>query len=167
MVGEMSPKRVAIYPGSFDPITYGHIDIIRRASILFDEVIVAVARNISKAPLFGEVERVEMVQEAVKDIPTVQVDSFDELLVTYAQRTGACAVIRGLRAVSDFEFELQMALVNRKLNENVITVFLMPHEKYSYLNSSIVKELARFNGEISCFVPPHVKEKLFLKLREK
>lgn len=161
----MNSKKVAIYPGSFDPITYGHIDIIKRASVIFDEVLVAVARNINKTPLFNESERVEMVQKAVEDLPTVHVDSFDELLVTYAKRVGAQAVIRGLRAVSDFEFELQMALVNRKLDENLITVFLMPHEKYSYLNSTIVKELAKFRGQISSFVPPHVEEQLLLKLR--
>ncbi len=160
-------KKIAIYPGSFDPITYGHIDIIKRASILFDEVIVAVARNIGKAPLFSEAERVEMITEAIQDLPTVRVDSFQGLLVDYARSVQAQAVIRGLRAVSDFEYEFQMALVNRKLDEHMITVFLMPHEKYSYLNSSIVKELARFNGEVNSFVPPHVKEKLAQKMREK
>jgi len=160
-------NKIAIYPGSFDPITYGHIDIIKRASQLFDQVIVAVARNFSKTPLFDEEERREMVREAVKEMPSVAVDSFQGLLVDYAREKKAQAVIRGLRAVSDFEFELQMALVNRKLDENLITVFLMPHEKYSYLNSSIVKELVKFNGEVSSFVPPHVQEKLLLKMREK
>jgi pantetheine-phosphate adenylyltransferase len=160
-------KKVAIYPGSFDPITYGHIDIIKRASILFDEVIVAVARNLGKAPLFSEEERVAMIEETIKELPQVRVDSFQGLLVDYARSAGAQSVIRGLRAVSDFEYEFQMALVNRKLDEQMITVFLMPHEKYSYLNSSIVKELARFGGEVSFFVPPHVKEKLLLKMREK
>ncbi len=158
--------RIAIYPGSFDPITYGHIDIIERATLLFDEVIIAVAKNIAKEPLFTEAERMEMIREAVKNNPAVKVDSFQGLLVDYATAKGAQAVIRGLRAVSDFEYELQMAQVNRKLNDKVITVFLMPHEKYAYLNSSIVKELARFNGSIRCFVPPHVEEKLIKKLRE-
>lgn len=157
--------KIAIYPGSFDPITYGHIDIIKRATVLFDEVIIAVALNISKKPLFSEAERMDMIREAVKDSPNIYVDSFRGLLVQYAREKGAQAVIRGLRAVSDFEYELQMAQVNRKLDENLITVFLMPHEKYSYLNSTIVKELAKFNGNISCFVPPHVEEKLIQKLR--
>jgi pantetheine-phosphate adenylyltransferase len=160
-------KKIAIYPGSFDPITYGHIDIIKRASTLFDEVIVAVARNIAKTPLFSEEERADMIKQAIRDLPTVRVDSFQGLLIDYARHVGAQAIIRGLRAVTDFEYELQMALVNRKLDESVITVFLMPHEKYSYLNSSIVKELARFNGEVSSFVPPHVEEKLMYKMREK
>lgn len=160
-------NKVAIYPGSFDPITYGHIDIIKRATILFDEVIIAVARNIAKAPLFSETERMDMIREAVKDNPAIHVDSFQGLLVTYAEEKGAQAVIRGLRAVTDFEFELQMAQVNRKLDDKLITVFLMPHEKYSYLNSTIVKELAKFNGNISCFVPPYVEDQLIKKLRDK
>ncbi len=160
------PKKIAIYPGSFDPITYGHIDIIKRASLLFDEVVVAVARNLSKTPLFSEEERVAMIREAIRELPTVSVDSFQGLLVDYARSLEAQAVIRGLRAVSDFEYELQMALVNRKLDEHMITVFLMPHEKYSYLNSSIVKELVRFNGDVSSFVPPHVEENLLQKMRK-
>jgi len=161
----MRQNRLAIYPGSFDPITYGHIDIIKRAIVLFDEVIVAVARNISKAPLFSEEERADMIRQSVQDLPMVRVDYFDGLLVNYARIADACAVIRGLRAVSDFEFELQMAMVNRKLDEKLITVFLMPHEKFFYLNSSIVKELAKFNGDIGSFVPQHVEEKLIAKLR--
>lgn len=160
-------KKIAIYPGSFDPITFGHIDIIRRASLLFDQVIVAVARNLSKTPLFTEAERMEMIAEAIRELPSVRVESFTGLLVDYARQAGAQAVIRGLRAVSDFEYELQMALVNRKLDEHMITVFLMPHEKYSYLNSSIVKELARFDGDISSFVPPHVKARIVEKMRVK
>jgi len=163
----MMTKKIAIYPGSFDPITYGHIDIIKRASLLFDQVIVAVARNLGKTPLFSEEERVNMIEEAIHELASVSVDSFNGLLVDYARSVGALAVIRGLRAVSDFEYEFQMALVNRKLDEHMITVFLMPHEKYSYLNSSIVKELARFNGEVSCFVPPHVEKRLREKMRTK
>ncbi len=153
-------KVIAIYPGSFDPITYGHIDIIKRASILFDEVIVSVAVNILKTPLLSVEERVELIEESVKDIPNARVESFDCLVVDYVQKSNAKAIIRGLRAVSDFEYELQMALVNRKLDDSIITVFLTPHEKYSYLNSSIVKELYTFNGNIDCFVPAHVKEAL-------
>lgn len=161
----MRNERIAIYPGSFDPITYGHIDIIERAVTLFDQVVVAVARNINKSPLFSENERMEMISRAVGDIPQVRVDSFSGLLVKYAAAIGAQAVIRGLRAVSDFEYEMQMAMVNRKLDDNVVTVFLMPHEKYSYLNSSIVKELAKIGGEVSSFVPSFVHEQLLLKLR--
>jgi len=161
----MGNKKIAIYPGSFDPITFGHIDIIKRAMTIFDEVIVAVALNLYKEPLFTEEERVAMILESVKNMPGVTVDSFNGLLVDYAARKKASAAIRGLRAVSDFEYELQMALVNRKLDENLITVFLMPHENYTYLNSTIVKELARLDGDVTCFVPAHVKENLFKKLR--
>jgi len=157
--------KIAIYPGSFDPITYGHIDIIKRASIIFDEVIVAVAQNILKEPLFSVEERMVLIENSIREIPHIKVESFDGLLVDYASIKQANAVIRGLRAVSDFEYELQMALMNRKLNESVITVFLMPHEKYSYLNSSIVKEVARFGGNVDSFVPPFVQEKLLVKLR--
>ena len=152
--------RLAIYPGSFDPITNGHIDIINRATLLFDKVIVAVAMNISKKPLFSVADRMKMIKKATAELESVSVDSFSGLLVNYANQKGACAVIRGLRAVSDFEFELQMALVNRKLSEKLITVFLMPHERYTYLNSSIVKEVARFGGDISCLVPKFVMDKL-------
>jgi pantetheine-phosphate adenylyltransferase len=158
-------KKIAVYPGSFDPITYGHIDIIKRACSMFDEVIVAVAMNLNKEPLFTEKQRVGMIHESVKGMDHVTVDSFDGLLVDYAVARGAIAVIRGLRAVSDFDFELQMALVNRKLNEQIITVFLMPHERYTYLNSSIVKEISKFGGDVNCFVPDHVKEELVKKLR--
>jgi pantetheine-phosphate adenylyltransferase len=160
-------KKIAIYPGSFDPITYGHIDIIKRASALFDEVIVAVARNIHKNPLFDERERAEMIEQSVQGIEHITVENFDGLLVDYARKRRANAVIRGLRAVSDFEYEFQMALMNRKLDENLITVFLMPHEQYSYLNSTIVKELVRFGSKVSCFVPSHVEQKLHEKLRSK
>ncbi|NIA29282.1 MAG: pantetheine-phosphate adenylyltransferase [Actinobacteria bacterium] len=158
--------KIAVYPGSFDPITYGHIDIIKRASIIFDKVIVAVAKNILKEPLFSVEERMVLIEHSIREIPHINVESFDGLLVDYASRKQANAVIRGLRAVSDFEYELQMALMNRKLNESVITVFLMPHEKYSYLNSSIVKEVARFGGNVDSFVPPFVQEKLLIKLRK-
>jgi pantetheine-phosphate adenylyltransferase len=161
----MNPERTAIYPGSFDPITYGHIDIIKRAVTLFDQVIIAVARNIAKSPLFSEQERVHMIEASLQDVPRVKVDSFSGLLVDYARTVNAHAVIRGLRAVSDFEFELQMALVNRKLDEQLVTVFLMPHENYTYLNSSIVKELARFGGDVTPFVPPLVHNQLIAKLR--
>lgn len=159
-------SKIAIYPGSFDPITYGHIDIIDRACLLFDEVYVSVAVNLQKKPLLSESQRVELIRDSVKHIESVKVESFDGLLVDYAAKKGASAVIRGLRAVSDFEYELQMALMNRKLDETIVTVFLMPHEKYSYLNSSIVKEVARFGGDIDSFVPPHVKEVLIKELKK-
>ncbi len=168
-MNEMSEnkQKIAIYPGSFDPITWGHIDIIKRASLLFDHVIVAIANNMNKQPLFTVDERMEMIRASISGIANISVDSFQGLLVKYARRNNAVAVIRGLRAVSDFEFELQMALVNRKLDEQLITVFLMPHEKYSYLNSSIVRELASLDGNIDCFVPEIVKQKLLIKMRKK
>jgi pantetheine-phosphate adenylyltransferase len=152
--------RTAIYPGTFDPITNGHIDIIQRALKLFDKVIITVARNSAKDPLFSEEERLGMIREAVRDLKGVEVDTFDGLLVSYARRKKATAFVRGLRAISDFEYELQMALMNRKLNEDLVTVFLMPNEKYTYLNSSIVREIASHGGNVSKFVPAHVLKEL-------
>lgn len=154
--------RTAIYPGTFDPITYGHLDIIKRAVRLFDHVIVAVAENPRKDPLFSTNERIEMIEE-VCDIENVRVDHFQGLLVDYARSQGACALIRGLRAVSDFEYEFQMALVNRKLSEDLSTVFLMPHERYTHLNSSIVREVASLHGDVSPYVPPAVVARLGAK----
>lgn len=165
--GYPNHPKIAIYPGSFDPITFGHLDIIRRAIMLFDQVIVAVARNREKRPLFSEQERMEMIKNCVTDLPGVEVDCFHGLLVDYARKKGATAMIRGLRAVSDFEYEFQMALVNRKISEDLITVFLMTHDKYSYLNSSIVKELVSLGADVGCFVPAYVKERLYDKLRKK
>ncbi len=150
----------AIYPGTFDPITYGHIDIIERAISLFDRVIVAIAQNPLKKPLFSVEERKEMILDATRHLKNVEVDAFQGLLVEYARLRQAQAVIRGLRAVSDFEYELQMALMNRKLNEEVVTVFLMPHEQYVYLNSTIVREVASFGGDVSHLVPELVNRKL-------
>jgi pantetheine-phosphate adenylyltransferase len=157
--------KIAIYPGSFDPITYGHLDIIERARQLFDKVVVAVALNSQKKPLFSKTERVGLISESVKEMDRVEVDSFNGLLVDYARSQNAGAIIRGLRAVSDFEYEFQMALVNRKLADDLITVFLMTHDKYSYLNSSIVKELVMLGGDANCFVPAHVNQELKKKLR--
>lgn len=153
-------KKLAIYPGTFDPITFGHLDVIQRASELFDVVIVAVLENASKKPLFSKEERVEMIKQSIQGMKNVEVDVFDGLLVEYAKQKGAIAIIRGLRAVSDFEYEFQMALMNRKISNGITTVFLMPHEKYTYLNSSIVRELARLKANVSDFVPPFVAEKL-------
>lgn len=159
--------RIGIYPGTFDPITNGHIDIIKRSALLFDKVIVAVTTNPSKSPLFSIDERIEMIRSSVQAMQNVEVDSFDELLVNYALRKQATAIIRGLRATSDFEFEFQMALVNRKLSNDLVTVFLMPNEKYTYLNSTIVKEVASFHGDVSWFVPPEINEKLIEKFNSK
>jgi pantetheine-phosphate adenylyltransferase len=158
--------RTAIYPGTFDPITNGHLDILERALKLFDRVIIAIARNSAKNPLFSEEERLAMIKESVKHLKGVEIDSFDILLVEYARKKKAAAVVRGLRAISDFEYELQMALMNRKLNEDLVTVFLMPNERYTYLNSSIVREIARHKGNIREFVPPHVLRALEEKLHK-
>lgn len=152
--------KLVIYPGTFDPITNGHLDIIQRAVTLFDQIIVAVTDNLSKQPLFSREERVQMIQASVSDLPNVTVDSFQGLLVDYAKRKKAGAVLRGLRATLDFEYEFQMALINRKLAPEISTIFLMTHERYAYLNSTIVKELARFGTDVSCFIPSIVQVKL-------
>jgi len=158
--------RIGIYPGTFDPITNGHLDIIERAVLLFDKVIVAVTTNPAKSPLFDISERIEMIQSAVKAIQNVEVESFDDLLVNYAMSKNAVAIIRGLRATSDFEYEFQMALVNRKLSDRLVTVFLMPNEKYTYLNSTIVKEIASFGGDVSRFVPNEINRRLIEKFKK-
>lgn len=157
--------RTAIYPGSFDPITNGHLDLVERAAKLFDRVVVAIARNESKHPLFDPEERLALVTEAVKPFKTVSVEWFDGLLVNYADKHKACAIIRGLRAVSDFEFEFQLALMNRKLNDRVETIFMMPRETYTFLSSRIIKEIARLGGDISSFVPGHVQSALKKKFQ--
>lgn len=159
--------RKVIYPGTFDPVTYGHIDVIKRAIELFDAVAVTVAINPGKAPLFTTEERVAMLKESLKDFSNVTVDSFDGLVVDHAKIVGASGIIRGLRAVSDFEYEFQMALMNRKLSSNIATVFLMPHEKFTYLNSTIIRNLASLNSDVSDFVPPIVAEYLKKKFRKK
>lgn len=159
--------KIAIYPGTFDPITLGHIDIIERASKIFDSVIVTLAVNPSKEPLFSAEERLEMISDAVQNFSNVTIEKFDGLLVNYAIEKKALVIIRGLRAISDFEYEFQMALMNRKLANDIQTVFLMPHEKYTYLNSTIVKGVARFGGNISSFVTPMVAGKLYEKLQVK
>jgi pantetheine-phosphate adenylyltransferase len=158
--------RIAIYPGSFDPLTNGHLDVVQRAAKLFDRVIVAVAKNESKLPLFTLAEREALVKEAVAHLPTVQTDSFDGLLVEYVASRNASTIVRGLRAVSDFEFEFQLALMNRKLDEHIETIFMMPKDTYTFLSSRIVKEIARLGGDVSAFVPVHVQEALRKKLKE-
>lgn len=151
---------IAIYPGSFDPLTNGHLDVIERAAKLFDRVIVAVAKSESKQPLFTLEERLKLVERAVRGLRNVEADAFDGLLVEYAARRKAQVVVRGLRAVSDFEFEFQLALMNRKLNHEVETIFMMPKDAYTFLSSRIVKEIARLGGNVSAFVPRHVEAAL-------
>lgn len=157
--------RTAIYPGSFDPLTNGHLDVVRRAAKLFDRVVVAVAWNEDKHPLFTLDERLALVKQAVRHVPGVQADTFDGLLIEYVVRQKAQAIVRGLRAVSDFEFEFQLALMNRKLNENIETIFMMPKDTYTFLSSRIVKEIARLGGDVSAFVPAHVRNALMRRLR--
>jgi len=152
--------RVAIYPGSFDPITNGHLDLIRRGLFLFDRLVVAIADNPDKRPLFTGEQRLEMVRSTVKDLKEVEILLFSGLLADLVNDRQACAIIRGVRAVSDFEFEFQMALMNRKLAPQTEAVFLMPSEKYTYLSSNLIKDIARFNGDISPFVPEMVRREL-------
>lgn len=154
---------VAIYPGSFDPVTNGHLDLIERGAKIFDKLVVSVLRNSDKEPLFGVAERVEMLREATRRWPNVEADVFEGLLVDYARAKNAKVVLRGIRAVSDYEYELQMALMNRKLEPNLETVFMMPAETYSYLSSRLVKEVFRLGGDISNLVPLSVLERLRAK----
>jgi pantetheine-phosphate adenylyltransferase len=156
--------RRAIYPGSFDPVTNGHLDVIDRARKLFDEVIVAVAHNDQKDPLFPLDDRLRLIKGALGKIRNVEVAPLNGLLVDFARARKATAVIRGLRAISDFEFEFQMALMNRKLDSTVETIFLMPKEEYTYLSSRIVKEIARLGGDVAAFVPAHVAKALKKKM---
>ena len=156
----------AIYPGSFDPVTNGHLDVVERARKLFDEVIVAVAHNDEKEPLFSLEERLDLLQQTVGKIDNIQISQFDGLLIEFALEQNATAVIRGLRAVSDFEFEFQMALMNRKLRDSVETIFLMPKEEYTYLSSRLVKEIARLGGDVSKFVPSVVATALGKKFKK-
>src|SRR6184192_2075888 len=157
---EFSQMRRAIYPGSLDPVTNGHLDVIERARKLFDEVVVAVAHNDEKQPLFSLKERLDLLRETAGTISNVRIAEFQGLLVEFAKTEKAGAVIRGLRAVSDFEFEFQMALMNRKLETGVETIFLMPKEEYTYLSSRIVKEIASLGGHVSSFVPACVAKAL-------
>jgi pantetheine-phosphate adenylyltransferase len=153
----------AIYPGSFDPVTFGHLDIIKRSANLFDELIVGVLNNTSKSPLFSVEERVNMLKETTRDIPNIKVTSFSGLLVDFVKETEAYVVVRGLRAITDFEYELQLAQTNHVLNPNVDTMFLTAKLDYLYLSSTIVREVAAFGGDISKFVPEEIAEKMYDK----
>jgi pantetheine-phosphate adenylyltransferase len=157
--GRFMPK-IAVYPGSFDPITNGHLDVIERAAHLFDRVIVAVAHNPEKSPMFTLAERVALARGAVRNLQNVDVEEFDGLLVSYAREHGATVLVRGLRAVADFEFEFQMALMNRRLDATVETIFLMPKDEYTFISSRLVKEIAGLGGDVSAFVPPDVQRAL-------
>jgi len=155
---------VAIYPGSFDPVTNGHLDLIERGEKMFDVLIVAVLRNAEKQPLFSVAERVEMLREVTKAWSGVEVDVFDGLLVDYARKRGAGVILRGIRAVSDYEYELQMALMNRKLEPRLETVFMLPGLSYSYLSSKLVREIAQLGASLNGLVPPIVEERLRAKI---
>lgn len=154
----------AIYPGSFDPVTFGHLDIIRRSAQIVDELVVGVLVNQTKTPLFSVDERVSMLKEVTGDIPNVRVEAFSGLLVDFTRECGAQFIVRGLRAVTDFEYELQMAQTNRKLSDQIDTLFLTTNLKYAYLSSSIVKEVASYRGDIHEFVPESVAQKIYLKM---
>ena len=158
---------LAVYPGSFDPLTNGHVDIITRSARIFDRIIVAILINAEKAPLFGVGERLEIATEVFTDLPNVEVDTFDGLLVDYAERRRAQVIVRGLRAVSDFEFEFQMALMNRRLNGKIETVFMMPAEQYSYISSRLIKEVFALGGRVHGLVPDMVEERLRQKVNKR
>lgn len=149
----MSKTKIAVYPGTFDPITYGHIDLIKRASRIFDKVIVAVAHNKPKGTLFSVRERVAMLKDAVKGMENVVIDDFDGLVVKYVKEQGSAVMIRGLRMLTDFEYEFQMALTNRKLASDIETIFMMPHEEYSYISSKLIKEAAVLGADLTSFIP--------------
>jgi pantetheine-phosphate adenylyltransferase len=156
----MNAETLAIYPGSFDPLTNGHVDIIQRGSGLFDRIVVAILLNVEKSPLFTVDERVEIARDVFREYPNVEVDTFDGLLVEYARRKGARVIVRGLRAISDFEYEMQMALMNRHLNPGVETVFMMPAEAYTYVSSRLVKEVVALGGSVTSLVPSVVERRL-------
>ncbi len=156
-------KKIAIYPGTFDPFTYGHLDLVRRSLRTFDEVIIAVAPSLKKEPLFTIEERFAMIENSLRGYKRVRIEAFEGLLVDYVRKKKGIAIIRGLRAVSDFEYELQMALMNRRLNQQIETVFLMPSEEYSFLTATIVKEIASLGGPVKDLVPKPVEKELMRK----
>jgi pantetheine-phosphate adenylyltransferase len=153
-------SKIAIYPGTFDPLTNGHLDLIQRTLTIFDEVVIAVAPSISKSPLFTIEERIKLIRDSINEFKGASVESFDNLVVHYAKEKGSVAIIRGLRAISDYEYELQMALTNRRLDSTVETVFMMPSEEHTFISSSIVKEVASFGGSVKGFVPESVEKAL-------
>jgi pantetheine-phosphate adenylyltransferase len=164
-MGPESKKSViAVYPGSFDPVTNGHLDLIERGAQIFDQLIVAIARNLEKDPLFAVKERVEMLEAVTFELKNVEVSVFDGLLMNFAREQDARVILRGIRAVSDYEYELQMAMMNRKIQPQIETVFMLPGEAYSYLSSRLVKELARLGGPVKGLVPPIVEERLRSKV---
>jgi pantetheine-phosphate adenylyltransferase len=165
-MGNLNKLQKAIYPGSFDPVTLGHIDIIKRAKVIFPELIVAVAHNPQKKPLFSVVERVAMLKKATAGIKGVKITDFSGLVVDYARKQKVRVLIRGLRMISDFEYEFQMALTNRKLAGSVETIFLMPNESYSYISSKLLKEACFLGADLSCFVPPYAEKALKRRLHE-
>ena len=160
------PNKTAVYPGTFDPVTYGHIDLIKRAAKIFNKVIVAVAHSKTKGVLFSVAERVAMLEEATKDIKNVEIDEFNGLVVTYVKSKGSHVMIRGLRMLSDFEYEFQMALTNRKLSDDIETIFMMPHEDYSYVSSKLIKEAAELGADVSNFLPKNVEAALIKKIKK-
>lgn len=158
-------QKIAIYPGSFDPVTNGHLDVLNRALKVFDKIIIAVGDNPEKKALFTVKERAEMLKEVIKNFKNVEIDNFNGLIIDYARKKSSNVIIRGLRAVSDFDFEFQRALMNRKIDESIETIFIMTDWNYCYLNSSIVKEMVRFGGSVNGLVPPEVEKQLIKKLR--
>lgn len=164
---ELPMNTLAVYPGSFDPVTNGHIDLIKRSAALFDKVIIAILRNRDKTPLFTVEERTEMLDNVIRDLENVSVTSFDGLLVDFVEQLGASVIIRGIRAISDYEYELQMALMNRRLSSKVETVFMLPAESYSFLSSKLVKEISNLGGSIHGLVPEDVENRLRSKFRAK
>ena len=163
----MKMTKIAVYPGTFDPVTYGHIDLIKRASKIFDKVIVAVAHSRSKGALFSVAERVSMLEDAVRNLGNVEIDDFNGLVVDYVRKCGSRVMIRGLRMISDFEYEFQMALTNRKLADNIETIFMMPHEDYSYISSKLIKEAASLGADVGNFIPKKAEIALKKKLKKR